>query len=228
VDEHCYAKAEWFFDNAQRYDRYDRNGPKVFMGEYAAQSVAVVSPDNKNTWRTALSEAAYMTGLERNADVVRMASYAPLFGHVDGWQWTPNMIWVDNLRTLRTTNYHVQRLYAHHRGDRVVPIALADLAGEEATRFYASSTFDETTGEVIIKLVNATGKASATTIDVAGAKVGRGSWIELQSNDLEAVNTFEQPSAVAPREVPFTPAGQKFQVTLAPNSFTILRLGTMK
>jgi alpha-L-arabinofuranosidase len=228
VDEHCYAKPEWFFDNAHRYDTYDRNGPKVFMGEYAAQSVAVVSPDNRNTWRTALSEAAYMTGLERNADVVRMASYAPLFGHVDGWQWTPNMIWVDNLRTLRTTNYHVQRLYAHHRGDRVVPIALADLAGEEATRFYASSTFDETTGEVIIKLVNATGKASATTIDVAGAKVGRGSWIELQSNDLEAVNTFEQPSAVAPREVPFTPAGQKFQVTLAPNSFTILRLGTMK
>src|SRR5678809_494544 len=73
VDEHCYDAPAWFFLNTHRYDNYDRRGPKVFMGEYAAQSVATVSPKNQNTLECALAEAAYMTGLERNADVVRMA-----------------------------------------------------------------------------------------------------------------------------------------------------------
>ncbi|MEO9112322.1 MAG: alpha-L-arabinofuranosidase C-terminal domain-containing protein, partial [Lacunisphaera sp.] len=108
IDEHSYALPEWFFDNAHRYDSYDRKGPKVFMGEYAAQSVGVVNVKNRNNFECALSEAAFLTGLERNADVVRMASYAPLFAHVDAWQWTPNLIWTDNLHTLRTVNYYVQ------------------------------------------------------------------------------------------------------------------------
>jgi hypothetical protein len=90
IDEHCYAPPAWFLGNTHRYDEYDRNGPKVFMGEYAAQSVRTLSTKNKNDLQTAIAEAAYLTGLERNADVVRMASYAPLFAHVDGWQWTPD------------------------------------------------------------------------------------------------------------------------------------------
>lgn len=229
VDEHCYAKAEWFFDNAQRYDRYDRNGPKVFMGEYAAQSVGVVSPDNKNTWRTALSEAAFMTGLERNADIVRMASYAPLFAHVDAWQWTPNMIWVDNLRTVKTANYHVQRLYAQNRGDRVVPVALSELTDEEQKRFYASSTYDEKSGEVIVKLVNATNQASSTTVNLSGAaSVGRGTLTELHVSDLEAVNTFDQPARVAPRESVLVPKDKQIQLTLPAHSFTVLRVSATK
>jgi alpha-L-arabinofuranosidase len=107
-----------------RFDSYDRNGPKVFFGEYAAQSDKIVSVENKNNWDCALSEAAFMTGMERNADVVRMASYAPLFGHVDGWQWTPNLIWADNLRSYGTPNYHVQALFAQNRGDVVLPVKL--------------------------------------------------------------------------------------------------------
>jgi alpha-L-arabinofuranosidase len=124
VDEHCYANPTWFFTSVNRFDGYDRNGPKVFFGEYAAQSDKIVSVDNKNNWECALSEAAFMTGLERNADVVRMASYAPLFGHVDGWQWTPNLIWADNLRSYGTPNYHVQALFAQNRGDVVLPVKL--------------------------------------------------------------------------------------------------------
>ena len=89
VDEHYYMAPKWFLTNSDRYDNYPRTGPKVFSGEYAAQSVGVASPDNRNNWECALAEAAFMTGLDRNADVVRMASYAPLFAHVDGWQWTP-------------------------------------------------------------------------------------------------------------------------------------------
>ncbi|MCX8107935.1 MAG: alpha-L-arabinofuranosidase, partial [Verrucomicrobiae bacterium] len=106
IDEHCYARPEWFFNNTGRYDGYDRNGPKVFMGEYAAQSDKVVSVNNRNNLECALAEAAYMIGMERNADIVCMASYAPLFAHADAWQWRPNLIWFDNLRVCGTPSYY--------------------------------------------------------------------------------------------------------------------------
>ncbi len=122
LDEHYYSSPEWFTKNARRYDNYDRKGPRIFAGEYAAQSVAVVSPDNKNNWKCALSEAAFMTGLERNADVVNMASYAPLFAHSEGWQWSPNLIWFDNLNSYGTPNYHVQKLFSNNKGTQVIPI----------------------------------------------------------------------------------------------------------
>jgi alpha-N-arabinofuranosidase len=102
VDEHCYEKPQWFFDAATRYDNYDRKGPKVFFGEYAAQSDKTVSVLNRNNLECALSEAACMTGMEHNAEVVRMASYAPLFAHEEGWQWRPNLIWLDNLNIYGT------------------------------------------------------------------------------------------------------------------------------
>jgi len=124
VDEHCYANPNWFFTGATRYDDFDRDGPKVFMGEYAAQSDRIVSVINDNNLECALSEAAFMTGMERNADVVHLSSYAPLFGHIDAWQWRPNMIWCDNLRVMGTPNYHVQKLFSRNRGDVVLPISL--------------------------------------------------------------------------------------------------------
>ncbi len=117
---------EWFLSNTTRYDNYDRKGPKVFAGEYAAQTVATVSADNRNNWRAAIAEAAFMTGLERNADVVQMASYAPLMAGVDAWQWKPDAIWFDNLRSYGTPNYYVQRVYANNVGTRVVPVTPAD------------------------------------------------------------------------------------------------------
>jgi alpha-L-arabinofuranosidase len=122
VDQHCYANPLWFLSSSDRFDHYDRQGPKVFFGEYAAQSVAIVSTKNRNNLECALSEAAFMTGLERNADVVRMASYAPLFAHVDAWQWVPDLIWVDNLHVLATPNYYVQQLFARNRGDVVLGV----------------------------------------------------------------------------------------------------------
>jgi alpha-L-arabinofuranosidase len=130
VDQHCYANPIWFLSNSDRFDRYDRNGPKVFFGEYAAQSVAIVSTKNRNNLECALSEAAYMTGMERNADVVRMASYAPLFANADAWQWTPNLIWVDSLRVVATPNYFVQQLFTQNRGDVVLPVSNTATAKE--------------------------------------------------------------------------------------------------
>ncbi|ACU35805.1 alpha-L-arabinofuranosidase C-terminal domain-containing protein [Actinosynnema mirum] len=112
VDEHYYRAPEWFLENNNRYDSYDRNGPKVFLGEYASR-------DNK--WFNALSEAAYMTGLERNADVVKMASYAPLLSNEDYVQWKPDMIWFNNHASWGSPSYEVQKLFMTNAGDHVVP-----------------------------------------------------------------------------------------------------------
>ena len=96
-------------------------GQRFFFGEYGVQSVAICSTKNRNNLECALAEAAFMTGLERNAEVVRLASYAPLFANVDAWQWRPDLIWADSLQTVATPNYYVQQLYACNRGDVVLP-----------------------------------------------------------------------------------------------------------
>jgi len=226
IDEHSYALPEWFLDNAHRYDGYDRQGPKVFMGEYAAQSKATVSVKNRSNLDCALAEAAFLTGLERNADVVRMASYAPLFAHVDAWQWMPDLIWTDNLRTLRTPSYHVQGLFARNRGDRILPVTMAEMSAIETKRLYASSTFDEAAGEVIVKLVNATDSPVDTTVDLIGAReVRRGTLTVLRADNLDAVNTFEAPNFVAPVQSEFAPAGTKFPLNLPARSFSVVRIG---
>ncbi|MEU1105324.1 alpha-L-arabinofuranosidase C-terminal domain-containing protein [Streptomyces tibetensis] len=112
VDEHYYNSPNWFLQNNDRYDSYDRNGPKVFLGEYASQG---------NAWKNGLSEAAFMTGLERNADVVKLASYAPLLANEDYVQWRPDLIWFNNRASWNSANYEVQKLFMNNVGDRVVP-----------------------------------------------------------------------------------------------------------
>jgi len=229
IDEHSYAKPEWFLDSAHRYDAYDRHGPKVFMGEYAAQSVSTVNVKNRNDFECALSEAAFLTGLERNADVVRMASYAPLFAHIDAWQWTPNLIWTDNLRIMRTPNYHVQSLFSRNRGDQVLPVAISGASATESKRTYASVVFDAATNEVILKLVNATAAPVKNTVNLAGVKtLKHGTLTVLQSDDLVAVNTLDNPTHVSPRVSEFAPAAPTFDLTLPANSFTVVRVGVVR
>ncbi|MCM4077366.1 alpha-L-arabinofuranosidase C-terminal domain-containing protein [Paractinoplanes hotanensis] len=116
VDEHYYNSPNWFLQNNERYDSYDRNGPKVFLGEYASQDAKFFN---------SLSEAAYMTGLERNADVVRMASYAPLLANIDNVQWRPDLIWFDNDESWGSTSYQMQKLFMTNVGDRVVPSSVS-------------------------------------------------------------------------------------------------------
>jgi alpha-L-arabinofuranosidase len=170
IDEHYYRKPEWFFANAKPYDNYPHGDPKIFAGEYAAQSDKTVSMDNKNCWLTALSEAAFMTGLERNAGVVSMSSYAPLFAHVDGWQWTPDLIWVNNLQAYGTPDYYVQQLFSLNKGTKVLPITLNNdvVAGQDS--LYAAASIDDNTNELIVKIVNASGKEQTNTIELEGIK----------------------------------------------------------
>lgn len=226
IDEHYYMAPQWFRENSGRYDNYPRNGPKVFAGEYAAQSVGIASPDNRNNWECALSEAAFITGLERNSDVVQMSSYAPLFGNVDAWQWTPNMIWFDNLRSYGTPNYYVQKMFSVNKGTRQLPILLDGSAKNGKSELYASASIDERTGDVILKLVNTGSAKQETHVTLAGAQpISRsGKAFVLQSDDLKAENSLDQPTKLAPVESQVQFAGAEFSYSLLPRSFTVLRI----
>ena len=225
VDEHYYRPPQWFRDNAGRYDDYPRNGPKVFAGEYAAQSANIASPENRNNWECALAEAAFVTGLERNADVVRMSSYAPLFGHVDAWQWTPNLIWFDNLRSYGTPNYYVQKLFSTNRGTRLLPLLLDGSPKNGRDGLYASASLDERAGEVILKLVNTTSAQRDVRVNLAGARGVRGGRVlTLGSSNLKAENSLDEPANISPVERPLETAGADFDYALAPNSLTVLRI----
>lgn len=124
VDEHYYESPNWFLTNTKRYDAYDRTAQaKVFLGEYAAQS---------NTLQAALAEAAYMTGLERNSDVVAMACYAPMFGNIKTNQWLPDMMFFSNNALYGTADYYVQKMFANHVGKTILPseLTITGNAGE--------------------------------------------------------------------------------------------------
>jgi alpha-L-arabinofuranosidase/regulation of enolase protein 1 (concanavalin A-like superfamily) len=123
VDEHYYNSPEWFLANTHRYDDYDREGPHVFIGEYASRG---------NTFGNALAEAAFMTGIERNSDVIDLASYAPLLANQDYVQWAPDAIWFDNAKAYGSPNYYVQTMFANNQGDQVVPSVLTGAGGSVA------------------------------------------------------------------------------------------------
>lgn len=223
VDEHYYMAPDWFFANAARYDNYDRKGPKVFAGEYASHDH---STGKANNFLAALSEAAFMTGLERNADVVRLATYAPLFAHVDAWQWNPDLIWFDNLRMMRTPNYYVQQMYGMNAGTDVLPLQMDGQPVTGQDSLYASAALDAHTGEVILKLVNASGAPADVQIDFNGLKKKQlvsGSCTYLQNGDWKAKNTLDE-EAIVPRVRPVQVDAQSLNVELQPRSFGVYRL----
>lgn len=229
VDEHCYSQPAWFVTNTHRYDSYDRNGPKVFMGEYAAQSDRTVSTKNRNNLETAIAEAAYLTGLERNADVVRMASYAPLFAHVDAWQWTPDLIWVDNLNVVPTANYYVQQLFSRNRGDNVLPTAVSDGSAASAqvdsqAKLFASATVQRSSNEIILKVVNAaaTPTEAEIKIETASPLANAVRTIVLTGDNGNAINSFDKPRTVAPVESVVQSVSASLRRTFPAESVTLL------
>ena len=215
--------------NAHRYDNYDRQGPKVFMGEYAAQSDKVVSVFNRNNLECALAEAAYMTGLERNADIVRLAAYAPLFANAEAWQWTPDLIWVNNLGICVTPSYFVQQLFGRNRGDVVLPARIAPAEGagpSTAPLCFVSAARDEAAGEVIVKFVNAGDAAASVRLQLVGAgSLGPEAHGEVLTSAAKTdCNSFEHAARVAPVAVQIPVPGAEFPYTFPANSFTVLRL----
>jgi alpha-N-arabinofuranosidase len=224
IDEHYYRKPEWFLQNARRYDNYPGTASKVFAGEYAAHPDKTVGA-NRNNWLAAIAEAAFMTGLERNAGVVHMASYAPLFAHIDGWQWSPDLIWVNNLHVYGTPDYYVQKLYSLNKGTKVIPITFNNdvIAGQDS--LYASACIDENTKDIIIKLVNASDKPQQNTIQLQGIKklASKGK-LSVMKADLTAINSFDQPANVAPVETDMAIKGKQISLAAPPYSFSVLRV----
>jgi len=226
IDEHYYRSPEWFLSNARRYDGYDRQGSKVFAGEYAGHPPQVADGPMENNWRAALAEAAFLTGLERNADVVQMASYAPLFAHVDGWQWAPDLIWVDNLHVYGTPSYQVQKLYSINKGTTVISMSEAGkpLAGQDG--IYASATIDEKSSELIMKIVNHndTSLRGQFKIKVKGGIAKDATHIILTAPSLDAVNTMEHADKVSPKTKIEKLQGKDLIANLEPYSFHVFKI----
>lgn len=225
ADEHYYRPPEWFRENADRYDSYDRDGVKVFAGEYAAHPKGVEDGPLENNWEAALSEAAFMTGLERNADVVHLTAYAPLMAHEEGWQWAPDLIWFNNLDSYKTPNYEVQKLFSTHSGTDLLRITEdgKPLIGQRD--LYASAVKDSDTQEVIIKIVNTGEKAHQ--IEVSAAEdlfSGSVNVKKLNHDSLSATNSYEEISNVNLKTSTFQITDGKIVTDVEPYTVKVLSL----
>ena len=240
VDEHFYRNEDWFLASeegkakypncgALRYDSYDRKGPKVFAGEYACHG------KNRHKWNhyeTSILEAAFMTGMERNADVVYMTAYAPLFAHVEGWQWRPDLIWYDNLRSFRSVSYYVQQLYACNKGTNVLSLTMngktvANQDGQDG--LFASSVFDKETGAVIVKVANTSRQQQPVTLNLQGLKGQYAVSTQTLSHDgMDDENTLDRPNKIVPQAgtvgIEMGKKGAVVSDQLPPMSFRLYRI----
>ena len=224
VDEHFYRPEAWFLSQGTRYDNYDRKGPKVFAGEYACHGKG----KKWNHFHASLLEAAFMTGLERNADVVHMATYAPLFAHVEGWQWRPDMIWFDNLNSVRTVSYYVQQLFATHKGTNVLSLTMnkKPVTGAEGQNgLFASAVCDKNKNEIIVKVANTSDKKQPLSLIFSELKkkevLSGARCIKLSSADMDKDNTIENPLAIIPQETSLDVDGHTLNVDLEPATFAV-------
>ncbi len=200
VDEHYYRDEEWFLTHGLRYDTYDRKGPKVFAGEYACHGKG----KKWNHYEAAILEAAFMTGFERNADIVHMTTPAPLFAHVDGWQWRPDQIWYDNTDMFKTVSYYVQQMYSTNAGTNVLSLTMdkkpvANQAGQNG--LFASAAYDSKTDEVIIKIANTTKVSQPVSFNLTGMKGTRtAQTLTLFHNGMDDENTICKPELITPQK----------------------------
>ncbi|TAL01608.1 MAG: alpha-N-arabinofuranosidase [Verrucomicrobia bacterium] len=215
VDEHYYKSPQWFWDNLQRYEKYDRTKPKVYVGEYAAHDGG-----RRSTLRSALAEAAYLTTLERNGDVVQFASYAPLLARRGHTQWTPDLIYFNGAEVFPTISYYVQQLFGINSGDTCLSTVVSD-----PREFATSSVRDGATGDLIVKLVNGANTPKPLRIELNGVTTLPGSATKtvLTGENADVVNRDGDPSATK-LEVSSIEVGQAFDYEAPPNSFTVIRM----
>ena len=211
VDEHYYRNIDWFKKSMNRYDDrafYTKDGPRVFAGEWACHD----SGKKYNHAGASIYEAAFMTNIERNADLVHMATYAPLFSHVEGWQWRPDLIWYDNLHTARTASYYVQQMYMLNRGTHVLPTTVSINGGKASVNpvpegedgVFASAVIDKQKQEIIVKVINTKGTAEEAQINIAGlakkqlAAISTAEVTTLDCSDYDAENMPGRAEVVCP------------------------------
>lgn len=227
VDEHFYRPESWFLAQGNRYDNYDRKGPKVFAGEYACHGKG----KKWNHFNASLLEAAFMTNIERNADIVHMATYAPLFAHVEGWQWRPDMIWFDNHSSVKTCSYYVQQLYSHNMGTNTATLTMnkKPVAGnDDQNGLFASAVFDSKDGSYIIKVANVGTEAQDVVVNFKGLKKGKKltkcTLTSLHSDNPTADNTVGNTDVVLPKTETIEVSGQALNVKVPAATFCVYRV----
>jgi alpha-L-arabinofuranosidase len=234
VDEHYYRDEQWFLTHGLRYDSYDRKGPKVFAGEYACHGKG----KKWNHYEAAILEAAFMTGFERNADIVHMTTPAPLFAHVDGWQWRPDQIWYDQTQMFKTVSYYVQQLYATNAGTNVLPLTMpatgkkqpqpvANLDGQNG--LFASAAYDANANEVIVKVANTSKTAQPVQLNLTGITTsGIAQTLSLCHQGMDDENSIQRPELITPQQGTVAVTADKKQAVISDQlpamSFRIYRI----
>ena len=250
VDEHYYRNSWEMWQNASQYDNYDRNGPKIFVGEWATREGAPTTNLN-----AALGDAAWMTGMERNADLIIMSCYAPLFVNVNtatstapkAWQWDSDLIGYNALNSYGSPSYYVQKLFGTLLGDKIVPITASNIptqpkplskrdsadgkkvALQVPTIFY-SATMDVSSGNVYLKLVNTTGKKQLVNINLNGVTkvLTQATVLVIKGNKPEDTNTITEPEKIIPVSSAIMGVTSKFKRTLEPYSVSVFQLQVAK
>lgn len=216
VDEHYYTDPAWFISNHHRYDSYKRNATQVYLGEYASWG---------NKMRNAIAEASYMTALERNGDVVRMSSYAPLLAKKGFTQWTTDLIFFDNVNICPTPNYYVQKMFSVNHGDLYFDNVIAQ---QQDTALSGSCVQDSKTGDIILKLVNFGNMEKVMKINLSGfKKIYPNAELTVISGDEEGENTFENPDLIKPVSKTYN-VSKEFSYSVPAMSLTVIRIKTKK
>jgi alpha-N-arabinofuranosidase len=241
IDDHYYATSTEMMKLAHKYDHYDRRKPKIFVGEWATREIKHVDTNGVVTYNwmpwayrdaptpnlhQALGDAAFMTGLERNSDIIVMNCYAPLLTRVEpgAFQWNPNLIGYNSLTSYPSPSYYAQQMFQLHRGDTVVPAHMT----AEPDEFFYSATRNHKTGAVYLKVVNLNATPTTVDIEVNGVKkvASRGSLLVLTSAHPEDTNTLEDPAKVVPITTKIKGLGTRFTRMFAPYSINVLQLET--
>lgn len=219
IDEHYYVEPQWLYENNHFYDNYSRD-LKVFAGEYAAHPTRGMNKPTANTLNGALSEAAFLTGIERNADVVVLASYAPLFARINYAQWSPDMIWFDSTKCYATPSYYVQQMYSKNMGTVTLS---ADTKNAEKENIFFSLSYNEDEKVIIVKAVNPTENNKTVSLSLSSewGRVEKAELTVLAGNDKDASNSLEQPCNIKPYSCTVEPDKA---LNLPPLSFSVLRL----
>ena len=217
VDEHYYTSPEWFISHQNRYDTYKRNATHVYLGEYASWG---------NKMQNAIAEAAYMTSLERNGDVVRMASYAPLFAKKDYTQWKTDMVFFDNTTISLTPNYYVQKMFSANQGDYYFSNIISK--DEKDPSQAVSCVQDSKSGDIILKMVNFGKEAKPFNINLMEfGKIASQAEQTILAGSSEAENTLEKPNTVIPT-TSVIKIKKVFDYSAPAMSLTVIRVKTKK
>lgn len=228
-DEHYYRNTQTFFDDANHFDRYDRNGPQIFVGEWASYETSFPPWDGRSSalpptpnMKAALADAAWMTGIERNSDLIQMQSYAPLLVNVSpgARQWRPNLIGYDALHCFGSPSYYVLSMFSQNVGDEIPAATLND------STLYYSVTKNSDSGAILIKLVNAQTVPQSLKIDIRGIRLKHSGRTTTMAAAPDATNSIDNPTNVVPVTLKVTYIKPAFNYTVPADSVTVLRVFT--